>query len=91
MHQAAYVPAAARAAGNATRLGARTQPTWVALASAADESMLTVQTLSPEGHLSLNAASQRTPALDLCPRLCQMKRSACVKYTKPKTVCILTV
>lgn len=71
----------------ATRLEAWTEPTWVALASAADELVLAVKTLSPEGHLSPNATSQRTHALDLFPKLCQTKRFACVKTTKPPSLC----
>lgn len=90
MNQAANMPAAAPAAGGATWPEARTEPAWVALASAADEPVLAVKTLSPEGHLSPNAASQRTPALDLFPKLCQMKRFACVKYTKPRSPSIPT-
>lgn len=85
-YQAANTPAAAPAAGGATRREAWTEPAWVALASAADESVLAVKTLSPEGHLSSNAASQRTPVLDLFPKLCQMKRFACVKHTKPRSL-----
>lgn len=52
------MPAAAPDAEAATRLEAWTEPTWVALASAADELVLAVKTLSPEGHLSPNATSQ---------------------------------
>lgn len=85
-HQAANTPAAAPAAGGATRPEAWTESALVALASAADESVLALKTLSPEGHLSSNAASQRTPALDLLPKLCQTKRFACVKYTKPRSL-----
>lgn len=81
------MPAAAPAAGGTTHPEAQTESAWVALASAADESVLAVKTLSPEGHLSSNAASQRTPALDLFPKLCQMKRFACVTYTKPCSLC----
>lgn len=81
------MPAAAPDAEAATRSEAWTEPTWVALASAADELVLAVKTLSPEGHLSSNAASQRTPALDLFPKLCQTKRFAYVKNTKPPSLC----
>ena len=84
------MPAAAPATGGATRPEARTESTWVALASAADESALAVKTLSPEGHLSPNVASQRTPALDLFPKLCQIKKFACVKHTKPCSLRPLT-
>lgn len=65
------------------------EPTWVALASAADELVLAVNTLSPEGHLSPNAASQRTPVLDLFRKLCQTKRFDYVKTTKPPSLCPL--
>lgn len=65
MHQAAHMPAAAPTAGGTTWPEAQTESAWVALASAGDESVLAVKTLSPEGHLSPNAASRRTPAPDL--------------------------
>lgn len=83
-HRAGNMPAAALATGGTTCPEAQTEPSWVALAPTADESVLA---LSPEGHLSPNAASQRTPALDLFPKLCQTKRFACVKYTKPRSFC----
>lgn len=81
------MPAAAPDAEAAMCLEAWTEPAWVALASAADELVLAVKTLSPEGHLSSNAASQRTPALDLFPKLCQTKKFAYVKNTKPPSLC----
>lgn len=81
------MPAATPDAEAATCLEAWTEPTWVALASAADELVLAVKTLSPEGHLSPNATSQRTHALDLFLKLCQTKRFACVKNTKPPSLC----
>lgn len=80
------MPAAAPDAEAATRSEAWTESTWVALASAADELVLAVKTLSPEGRLSSNAASQRTPALDLFPQLCQTKRFAYVQNTKPPSL-----
>lgn len=53
--------------------------THLALASAADELVLAVKTLSPEGHLSPNAASQRTPALDLFLSCAKKKVCWCQK------------
>lgn len=53
--------------------------THLALASATDELVLVVKTLSPEGHLSPNAASQRTPALDLFLRCAKKKICWCQK------------
>lgn len=81
------MPAAAPDAEAATHSEAWIEPTWVALASAADELVLAVKTQSPEGHLSPNAASLRTPALDLFPKLCQTKRFAYAKNTKPPSLC----
>lgn len=73
----ANTPAAAPITGSATCLEAQTKSAWVA--ADAGESVLAGKTLSLEGHLSPNAASRRTSAPAIFPKLCQTKRFVSVK------------
>lgn len=83
------MPAAAPTTGGATCPEAWTESAWVALASAADESVLAVKTLSPEGHLSPKdtcswSFSQAVPNKKVC--LCQIHKASfpLSPYWQPK-------